>query len=116
MVNHLESSMWSRIDTKEWLIQIENRLEDFEYYLKQAEEWCELHGVINDAQLFMCYTMTIVWVNYMRGEKLSKRELFEILGFDQPEFSDDLYELGEEFQNLDHESLLYKVCRNFAED
>jgi len=52
----------------------------------------------------------------MRGEKLTKRELFEILGFDQPDYSDDLYELGEEFQNLDHENLLYKVCRNFAED
>jgi hypothetical protein len=52
----------------------------------------------------------------MRGEKLTKRELFEILGFDQPDYSDDLYELGEEFQNLDHESLLYKVSRDFIRD
>lgn len=116
MVNHSESNMWTREDTKNWLFQIEHRLEDFEYYLQQTETWCEYHGIINDAQLFMCYTMTIVWVNYMRGEKLTKRELFEILGFDQPDYSDDLYELGEEFQNLDHENLLYKVCRNFAED
>lgn len=116
VVNHSEFDMWTREDTKNWLFQIRHRLEDFEYYLKQTEDWCEYHGIINDAQLFMCYTMTIVWVNYMRGEKLTKRELFEILGFDQPEFSDDLYELGIEFQDLDHESLLYKVCRNFAED
>jgi hypothetical protein len=52
----------------------------------------------------------------MRGEKLTKTEVFEILGFEQPDFSNDLYELGIEFQDLDHESLLYKVCKNFAED
>ncbi len=115
-VNHSESDMWSREDTKNWVFQIEHRLEDFEYYLKQTETWCEYHGILNEAQLFMCYTMTLVWVNYMRGEKLTKAELFEILGFEEYEFSNDLYELGEEFQNLDHESLLYKVCRNFAED
>lgn len=116
VVNHSEFKMWTREDTKNWLFQIEHRLEDFDYYLKQTESWCEYHGIINDAQLFMCYTMTIVWVNYMRGEKLTKRELFEILGFDQPDYSDDLYELGEEFQNLDHESLLYKVSRDFIKD
>lgn len=116
VVNLLESKMWTRDDTKNWLFQIRHRLEDFEYYLKQTENWCEHHGIFNDAQLFMCYTMTVVWVNYMRGEKLTKTELFEILGFEEHQFSNDLYELGQEFQNLDHESLLYKVCRNFSED
>lgn len=116
MVNLLESKMWTRDDTKNWIFQIQNRLEDFEYYLKQTESWCEYHGIINDAQIFMCYTMTVVWVNFMRGEKLTKTELFEILGFEDHQFSDDLYELGQEFQNVDHETLLYKVCRNFAED
>ena len=116
MVNHLESDMWVREDTKNWLFQIQHRLEDFEYYLKQTETWCEYHGIFNDAQLFMCYTMTLIWVSYMRGEPLSKTEVFEMLGFDEHEYSNDVYELGIEFQNLDHESLLYKVCRNFAED
>lgn len=107
--------MWSREDTKNWLFQVRNRLEDFDYYLKETESWCDNHGIVNDAQLFMCYTMTIVWVNHMRGEKLSKSELFEILGF-EVEFSDDLYELNSEFQNLDHTDLLYKVSKDFVKD
>lgn len=114
--NPLESKMWTREDTKNWVFQIQSRLEDFEYYLKLTESWCECHGIINDAQIFMCMTMTVVWVNFMRGEKLTKTELFEILGFEEHQYSNDLYELGQEFQNLDHETLLYKVCRNFAED
>lgn len=112
--NLSESEMWTREDTKDWLFQIQNRLSDFEYYLRRTEEWCELRGVFNDAQMFMCYTMTIVWVSYMRGEKLSKAETFEILGFEDFEFTNDLYELGSEFQDCDHESLLYKVCRDFV--
>lgn len=105
--------MWTREDTKNWLFQIQHRLSDFEYYLKETEDWCASRGIINDAQLFMCYTMTIVWVSFMRGEQLSKAEMFEILGFEDFEFSNDLYELGIEFQNCDHESLLYKVSRDF---
>ena len=116
MVNHLESDMWSREDTKEWLIQIENRLEDFEYYLKQTTEWCEVHGIFNDAAVFMCCVMTLVWVSYQRNERLSKKEVFELLGFDQNSFNNDEYELGEEFQHLDHESLLYRVVRNFHQE
>lgn len=108
--------MWTRENTKEWIFQIENRLEDFEYYLKQATDWCEYHGICNDAQIFMCCVMTLVWVNYMRGEKLTKNEVFEIMGFDHDMDNNDLYELAKEFQNIDHETLLYKVVRNFEID
>lgn len=116
VANHLESEMWSREHTKEWLIQIGSRLEDFEYYLKQTTDWCELHGIWNDAAIFMCCVMTLVWVSYQRNEPLSKTEVFEILGFDQNSFGNDMYELGKEFQDLDHESLLYRVIKNFHQE
>lgn len=116
MVNHLESDMWKREDTKEWLIQIENRLEDFEYYLEQTTNWCELHGIWNDAAVFMCCVMTLVWVSYQRGERLSKVEVFEVLGFDQNSFNNDEYELSDEFKKLDHSDLLYRVVKNFQQE
>ena len=115
-MNHLESKMWSREHTKEWLIQIGTRLEDFEYYLNQTTDWCELHGIWNDAAVFMCCVMTLVWVSYQRNEPLSKSEVFEILGFDQNSFGNDMYELGVEFQDLDHEDLLYRVIKNFHQE
>ena len=108
--------MWSRENTQEWLSQIENRLEDFEYYLHQTSEWCEVHGIWDDATIFMCCVMTIVWVSHMRGEQLTKNEVYELLGFDQHIDDNGLYELGKEFQDLDHESMLYKVVRDFSDD
>ena len=60
--------------------------------------------------------MTLVWVSHMRGEPLTKTEVFEMLGFEEHEYSNDLYELSADFQNLDHEDLLYKVVRNFVQD
>jgi hypothetical protein len=35
------TKIWSRDDTKEWVIQLEHRLEDIDYYLKKTVDWCE---------------------------------------------------------------------------
>jgi hypothetical protein len=71
---------WSREDTQHWIAQLENRLEDIDYYLHQTVEWCEERGVYNDQAVFACAVMTVIWVSHMRDEPLSKREVLEIVG------------------------------------
>ena len=108
--------MWTRDSTKDWLFHIQSRLTDFEFYLKETADWCETHAVFNDAAVFMCYVMTLIWVSHMREESLTKNEVFEILGFDQYEYDNSVYELGSEFYHLDHHSMLSKVVRDFSDD
>lgn len=105
---------WSRDDTKHWIAQLENRVEDIDYYLKQTIEWCECHGIYNDKQVFVCAMMTVVWVSHMRGEPVSKREAFELLGIeDWDKIPDDEFELGVKYKDYDLEDLLYSVARTF---
>lgn len=105
---------WSRNDTKHWISQLENRIEDIDYYLKQTIEWCELHGVYSDEQVFVCAMMTVVWVSHMRGEPVSKREAFELLGIqDWEKISDDEFHLGAKYKDYDLEDLLYSVAKSF---
>jgi hypothetical protein len=104
--------MWTRNDTKDWLFQIEHRLYDFDYYLKETLTWCEDHYIYDDKSVFGCCLMTLVWVSHMRGEKLSKNETFEILGITDYPFDNSIYELNENLQDLDHEDLLNNIVRN----
>jgi uncharacterized protein (UPF0305 family) len=111
----LEFNMaWTRDRTQEWISQLENRLEDIDYYLNQTVEWCETNEIYDDQMVFACAVMTVVWVSHMRGEPLSKREALEIVGVvDAEEVDDDEYSLGEEFQDYDHEELLAAVVSRF---
>ena len=72
------TNVWSRDHTKYWIAQLENRIEDIDFYLRKTIEWCELHGVHEDHRVFVCSIMTVVWVSHMRGESVSKREAFEL--------------------------------------
>jgi hypothetical protein len=57
--------------------------------------------------------MTVVWVSYMRQETITKNEVMEILGINDVEISEEIiYELGEQFKNLDHTEMLTKVLSN----
>jgi len=105
---------WSRDDTKHWIAQLENRVEDIDYYLKQTVEWCEQHEIYSDEQVFVCAMMTVVWVSHMRGEPLSNREAFELLGIkDWDKIPDDEFQLGAKYKDYDLEDLLYSVARSF---
>jgi hypothetical protein len=106
---------WTRDDTKFWISQLENRIEDIAHYMKQTTDWCEEHDVYNDQQIFACMSMTVVWVSHMRGEKLSKREVFEILGIrDWDTITDDIeYSLSGEWEHYDLEELLEEVIDHF---
>jgi hypothetical protein len=105
---------WTRDDTKEWIIQLEHRLEDIDFYLNRTVEWCENHGVWDDEKVFTLSFITVLWVANMRGEDVSKRELLEILGIQGWDAVDDLvYELSAESKNLDYEELLLTVLDRF---
>jgi hypothetical protein len=105
---------WSREDTKDWIIQLEHRIEDIDYYLQKTIEWCELNDVYEDHRVFICSIMTVVWVSHMRGEPVSKREAFELLGIaDAHLVPDDTFHLGAKYGDYDLEDLLYSVANTF---
>lgn len=108
------TKVWSREDTQHWIAQLEHRIEDIDYYLKQTVEWCEERGVYNDQAVFACAMMTVIWVADMRGEQLSKREVLEIIGIEDWYLADEqVYELGEKFKGIELESLLLLVAENW---
>ena len=102
--------MWSRDSTRDYLTQIELRIEDINYYIDRTIDWCGDHGIYGDESVFICLMMTVVWVSYMRQETITKNEVMEILGISDAEISEEIiYELGEQFKNLDHTEMLTKV-------
>lgn len=107
---------WTRDNTIEWLHQIENRIEDIEYYLRRTIEWCEIHDVREDETAFACAMMTLVWVAYQRGEDLSKREALEILQMSGWEdVADEIFELGPMYRVMDLEELLASVAYSWRQ-
>ena len=108
---------WSRNDTKEWIIQLEHRVEDIEYYLERTLEWCDEYGVDNGRVVFMCSFLTCIWVSAMRGEPITFTELMEILGVEDFETNEEkLYELDEKWIQLDHSDLLEHVVMMLDND
>jgi hypothetical protein len=101
---------WSRDDTKEWINQLEHRIDDIDYYLDRTLAWCDEYGIDNQRVVFMCSFLTCIWVSQVRGEPISFIELMEMLGVEEWETSnnneDKVYELDECFSNLDHYELL----------
>lgn len=102
---------WYREDTKEWIIQLEHRIEDLDYYLTRTLEWCEQRGIWDDERVFELSILTCLWVCKMRSEEISQREIFEILGVSGWEGVEDCtYDLGEQLSGLDYEEMLSAVA------
>lgn len=100
-------SPWTRHDTQTWISQLENRVEDMDYYLRRTVEWCERNGIYDDKKVFVCNFLTCIWVSHQRGEQISYKELLDILGLEDLEFGEDkIYDLGSKFKDLDHEEML----------
>lgn len=98
---------WTRDDTRFWISQLEHRLEDIDYYLKETIEWCENNDIYDDRQVFILSFLTVIWVSHMRDEPISYVELLEILGIPEMVTGEDkIYELCPEFLNITHEELL----------
>lgn len=102
------SNSWSRDNTRDWINQIESRLEDMHYYLEKSMMWCEHNGIYENSRVLMCSLITCIWVASMRNEPISFREIVEIMGLTEFEDSnlDKIYGICNEFQILDHEEIL----------
>lgn len=106
---------WSRDDTKEWIAQLEHRIDDIDYYLTRTTEWCDEYGVDDGKVVFMCSFITCVWVSYMRGEPITFVELMEMLGVDDWEAKEEkIYELDDCWGELDHYELLEKIVETYS--
>jgi hypothetical protein len=105
---------WSREDTKEWIIQLEHRVQDIDYYLNKTLEWCEDYGVEDNHVVFMCSFLTCIWVSHMRGEPITFTELMEMLGVEEWESDEEkVYELDDRWGNLDFHEFLEQVVEKY---
>lgn len=106
---------WSREDTRHWIEEVESRIEDIDFFLKKTVKWCEDNYVYEDDRVFMCSFLTCIWVTHQRGELITYSELLEILGLGHfVEGEDKVYELDDQFSDLDHEDLLKMVKKTFS--
>lgn len=102
---------WTRDDTHHWIEQLENRIEDIDYYLNRTVEWCENNGIWSNENVFTLSFVTVLWVCHMRNEEVSRKEVYEMLGIEGWEDSEDLVmELGNLLNNLDFEPMLELVA------
>ena len=108
---------WSREDTQYWIAQLENRLEDIDYYLNRTVEWCENNGYWDQEKVFSLAFVTVIWVCHMRGEDVSRHEIYELLGIeDYYNCEDHVMELGDKLGGLDWEEMLSLVATTFSKD
>ena len=111
---------WSREDTKEWINQLEHRIDDIDYYLGRTLNWCDEYGIDNERIVFMCSFLTCIWVSQVRGETISFTELMEMLGIAEWETTngteEKIYELDECYADLDHDELLEMAVLKLSRD
>ena len=106
---------WSREDTQYWIAQLENRIEDIDYYLNRTIEWCENNGIWDQEKIFSLAFVTVIWVAYMRSEEVSRQEIYELLGIeDYYNAEDHVMELGDQLANMDYEEMLQKVAESLS--
>jgi hypothetical protein len=106
---------WNRDSTKEWITQLENRLEDLDYYLNRTVEWAENNGLTDQESIFSLGFVTVLWVCYMRSEEVSRQEIYELLGIeDWQEAEDHVMELGDQLSDLDYEDMLNLVAKTLS--
>lgn len=109
-------SRWTRTDTQEWIIQLQHRIEDIDYYVMRTVEWCERNGVWSDEKVVACMVVTVLWVSHMRNEQISRKEVFEILGFaETDEVEDDVYALNPTMLGKELEEVLDDVIQAFED-
>lgn len=105
---------WTRDDTRFWIAQLENRIEDMHFYLSRTVEWCKANEIYSDRITFICSVMAVVWVSHLRNEPISKLEVFEILGLKEcDEVEDGIFEFNPVYESLEFEELLDYVVSSF---
>lgn len=110
-------SYWTREDTQYWIAQLENRLEDIDYYLNRTVEWCENNGIWDNEAVFGLAFVTVLWVCHMRNEDVSRQEIYELLGVeDYYNAEDHVMELGAILSGMDWEEMLHLVSSTLSKD
>lgn len=105
---------WDREDTREWIAQLETRIEDLQYYLSRTQQWCSENEIQSDRIIFVCSIMALVWVCHLRNENISKQELLELLKIENWESIEDAtFEFNPAYEDLELEELLTIVVRSF---
>jgi hypothetical protein len=108
---------WSRQDTKNWVAQLEDRIDDISHYLEKTMEWCDDLEIDNEKVVFMCNFLTCIWVSQLRGEQITFTELMEMMGIEVVELQEEkFYELDAEYVNLTHKELLERAVKTFDKD
>jgi hypothetical protein len=108
---------WSREDTKSWVAQLEDRIEDIAHYVDLTAEWCEENEVYSDRVVFICMFVTCIWVSQLRCEPITYVELMEMLGISDVEVdSEKFYELDDEYIDMTHTELLRKTVKTFEDN
>lgn len=102
---------WSRDNTKDWIMQIELRLEDIHFYLNQTAAYCDQYQIYKNSEVLTLSIMTCIWVSAMRDEKISLSEVIDILNLDMEIHSDKTYDLNSDMASLDFEDMLDLVRR-----
>lgn len=108
---------WTRDDTKSWIDNLEDRIDDIAYYIDQTIHWCDENGVDDDHVVFICSFLTCIWVSQLRGEDITLVELMEMLGIDEvQDFEEKIYELDASYLNMAHVELLEQAVRKLSSD
>lgn len=111
------TAYWSRQDTQHWIAQLENRIEDIDYYLLRTIDWCERYGIWEDETVFALASLAVIWVSHMRLEPISRRELLEILAVEHwDQVADAEYTLSPEYLKMDLEEILEQAVQKFRQD
>ncbi len=108
---------WSREDTQYWIAQLENRIEDIDYYLNRTVEWCENNSIWDNEKVFGLAFVTVLWVCHMRNEDVSRQEIFELIGVEDYYNAEDcVMELGDILSKMDWEEMLSLVSKTLSKD
>jgi len=107
---------WTRKDTQIWINQLENRIEDINFYVNHTLHWCDEHYVTDEQPLTACIMVTILWVCMMREETISRREVMELLGIGNwDEVEDFEYMLDDRFKDMELDDVLDEVLEKFSD-
>jgi hypothetical protein len=98
---------WTRDDTRYWIEQVENRVDDIDFYLQRTTEWCEDRDIYDNLIVISCMIVTVLWVTEMRQESISKREIYELIGIrDWYNAPEEAFALSDQYKELDIDELL----------
>ena len=109
---------WERDDTKEWIALVEHRIDDMNYYMQLALDWCSEHEVYDQSLITKCMMTACIWVSHMRQEPISFGEIYDLMGAKEDsegvntQNPDDTIEFIPGAGNCELEDLLFELLND----